>query len=187
METFYTAKRSEWRRWLSRNHRSAPEIWLVYYRKASGKPRISYNAAVEEALCYGWIDSIVRKIDDESFAQRFSPRTSRSALSQMNRERIDKLIAQKKMTKAGLEVIAHVYDPAEKPKRFVIPADIREALKADAKTWRNFQRFPASYRRIRVAWVDGARSRPQEFRKRLRQLVKMTAQNKRFGYVKEMR
>lgn len=187
METFYTAKRSEWRRWLSRNHQTSKEIWLVYYRKDSGKPRISYNDAVEEALCYGWIDSILRKVDAESFAQRFSPRRPKSALSQMNRERIDKLIAQKKMTKAGLEAIAHVYDPTRKPKRFVIPPDIREALKADAATWRNFQRFPASYRRIRVAWVDGARSRPDEFAKRLRQLVKMTAQNKRFGYVKEMR
>ena len=97
METFYTASRREWRRWLSRNHRTASEIWLVFYRKDSGKPRISYNDAVEEALCYGWIDSIVRKVDDESFAQRFSPRRPRSALSQMNRERTDKLIAQKKM------------------------------------------------------------------------------------------
>lgn len=187
METFYTADRREWRRWLNRNYRTAPEIWLVYYRMDSGKPRITYNAAVEEALCYGWIDSIVRKIDEDSFAQRFSPRRPRSALSQMNRERIDKLIVQKKMTKAGLEAIAHVYDPAGKAKRFVVPADIREALKADPKTWRNFQRFPASYRRIRVAYVDGARSRPEEFRKRLRNLVKMTSQNKRFGFVKEMR
>lgn len=187
METFYTTKRSEWRRWLSRNHRTKNEIWLVYYRKDSGRPRISYNTAVEEALCYGWIDSILRKVDDRSFAQRFSPRRPRSALSQMNRERVDKLIAQKKMTKAGLEAIAHVYDAVAPTKRFVVPADIREALKADAKTWRNFQRFPASYRRIRVAWVDGARSRPEEFSKRLRHLVKQTAQNKRFGFVEEMR
>ncbi|MGH2760252.1 MAG: YdeI/OmpD-associated family protein [Actinomycetota bacterium] len=187
METFYTPSRREWRRWLGRNHLTAEEIWLVYYRKDSGKPRITYNAAVEEALCYGWIDSVLRKIDDESFAQRFSPRRPRSALSQMNRERIDKLIAQKKMTKAGLEAVAHVYDPAQKAKRFAIPADIRDALEANGNAWRNFQRFPAPYRRIRVAWVDGARSRPDEFAKRLRHLVKMTSQNKRFGFVQEMR
>jgi uncharacterized protein YdeI (YjbR/CyaY-like superfamily) len=186
METFYTPRRREWRRWLSRNHRTAKEVWLVYYRKGSGRPRITYNAAVEEALCYGWIDSIVRKIDDERFAQRFSPRKPKSALSQMNRERIDKLVVQKKMTKARLEAIAHVYDSAGKTKRFVVPPDIRKALQADPKTWRNFQRFPAAYRRIRVAYVDGARSRPDEFRKRLRNLVKMTSQNKRFGFVKEM-
>src|SRR5919106_655260 len=114
MKTLYTADRREWRRWLRQNHRNEPEIWLVYYRKDSGKPRISYNDAVEEALCFGWIDSVLRKIDDERFAQRFSPRRPTSALSQMNRERIRKLIGQKKMTKAGLDAIAHAFDPAEK-------------------------------------------------------------------------
>lgn len=187
LKTFYTADRREWRRWLRRNHRREKEIWLVYYRKDSGKPRISYNDAVEEALCFGWIDSIVRRVDDERFAQRFSPRKPRSALSQMNRERVHKLIKQKKMTKAGLEAIAHAFDPGAKADKFEIPSDILEALKSDAKAWRNFQRFPASYRRIRVAFVDAARKRPDEFQKRLRHLLKMTAQNKRFGYVKEMR
>ncbi len=87
-ETLYVTDRGEWRSWLAEHHGSEMEIWLIYYKKGSGKPRISYNDAVEEALCYGWIDSIVKTIDDEKYAQRFSVRKKTSELSQMNRERI---------------------------------------------------------------------------------------------------
>src|SRR2546428_11386211 len=97
--------RKEWRSWLSKNHKSEKEIWLVYYKKKSGKSRIPYNAAVEEALCYGWIDSTVKSIDENSYAQRFSPRKKESNLSEMNKERIRRLIEKGKMTKAGLDSI----------------------------------------------------------------------------------
>jgi uncharacterized protein YdeI (YjbR/CyaY-like superfamily) len=188
VKTFYAKDRKTWRSWLSKHHKTEPEIWLVYYRAATGKPRVSYNDAVEEALCYGWIDSIVRKIDDERFAQRFSPRKPKSALSQMNRERVRKLIVQKKMTKAGLAAIAHVFDPAtDAADDFVVPPDILRRIKADEDTGRNFEAFPEEYKRIRIAWIDGARTRPDEFEKRLRHFLKMTKQGKRFGYVKEMR
>jgi uncharacterized protein YdeI (YjbR/CyaY-like superfamily) len=188
VDTFYAKNRREWRAWLSKNHKTANEIWLVYYRKETGKPRVSYNDAVEEALCYGWIDSIIRKVDDERFAQKFSPRRPKSVLSQMNRERVRKLIANKKMTKAGLAAIAHVYDPEDdEVDAFEVPKDILKELKSDKGTWRNFQSFPDEYKRIRVAWIDAARVRPEEFEKRLRYFLKMTKQGKRFGYVKEMR
>lgn len=188
MKTFYAKDRKTWRQWLSKNHETADEIWLVYYRKETGKPRIAYNDAVEEALCYGWIDSIVRKVDDERFAQRFSPRKPKSVLSQMNRERVRKLIANKKMTKAGLAAIAHVFDPAtDAVDDFVVPPDILRRIKADKETWTNFETFPDEYKRIRVAWIDAARVRSEEFEKRLAHFLKMTKQGKRFGYVKEMR
>jgi uncharacterized protein YdeI (YjbR/CyaY-like superfamily) len=87
-KTLYVTDRKDWRDWLARNHMTESEIWLVYYRKLTGKPRIPYNDAVEEALCYGWIDSQQKGIDEERFAQRFSPRRPKSALSEMNRERI---------------------------------------------------------------------------------------------------
>lgn len=187
MKTFYARNRTEWRRWLRANHRTEAEVWFVFYRKHTGKPSLSYNDAVEEALCYGWIDSVNRKLDDERYAQRFSPRKPRSAFSEMNRQRVDKLIKQRKMTKAGLAAIAHAYTPKEPTKRFVVPPDILEALKADPAAWKNYSRFPAPYRRIRIGYIDAARNRPEEFRKRLRHFLKMTAQNKRFGWVKEMR
>src|SRR2546425_13099589 len=90
-KTYYTKNRRGWRAWLAKHHRTAPEIWLIYYKKDSGKPRIPYNDAVEEALCYGWIDSILKPVDADRYAQRFSPRRPRSRLSEMNRERVRRL------------------------------------------------------------------------------------------------
>ena len=185
-KTFYAKNRKEWRAWLAKHHRTAPEIWLVYYKKDSGTPRIPYNHAVDEALCYGWIDSLVKSIDTRRYAQRFSPRKSTSALSAMNRERVRRLIAAKRMTKAGLASISHVFDHKRDTKRKVsanIPADIVRALKRDPAAWKNFQRFPDSYKRIRIGWIDAARRRMAIFRQRLSYFIKMTAQNKRFGMV----
>src|SRR5687767_13777568 len=104
-ETVYVTERNEWRAWLRKHHRKKPEIWLVFYTKASKKPSLSYNDAVEEALCYGWIDSIVKKHGYEGRAQRFTPRRPGSPLSEMNKARVRNLVAQKRMTKAGLEAI----------------------------------------------------------------------------------
>jgi len=106
-QTLYAKNRMEWRRWLANNHKSAAEIWLIYYKKISGKPRVPYNDAVEEALCYGWIDSILKPIDGHKYAQRYSPRRKTSRLSEMNRERVRRLIKAGRMTKAGLAAIEH--------------------------------------------------------------------------------
>ncbi|MBI4021658.1 MAG: YdeI/OmpD-associated family protein [Candidatus Aenigmarchaeota archaeon] len=186
-KTLYVTERKTWRAWLSTHHKTADEIWLVFYRKDSGKPRISYDDAVLEALCYGWIDSIVKKLDNESFVQRFSPRKSNSVLSQMNKERVRELIAQKKMTKAGLVAIAHVYDPkTDKKEEFIIPPGILKALRADKDAWKNFQKMPESYKRIRVAYVESRKRHGIAiYQKALKNLVTMTAQNKRIGFVKE--
>jgi len=177
-KTLYAKDRAEWRRWLRENHKTAPEIWLIYYKKESGKPRVPYNHAVEEALCYGWIDSILKPIDARKYAQRYSPRKKTSKLSDMNRERVRRLIKAGRMTKAGLAAIEHVAKKAWK-----LPADIEKRLKQDPTTWRNFQRFPASYKRIRIGWIDAARARREAFEQRLRYFLKMTAQNRRFGMV----
>ena len=112
-KTLYVSERKAWRAWLAAHHKAEKEIWLIYYRKGTGKARISYDDAVEEALCYGWIDSTLKSLDEERFAQRFSVRKNTSVLSQPNRERVYRLIAAKKMTKAGLAAIAHVFDPAK--------------------------------------------------------------------------
>lgn len=182
-KTLYVTERKEWRAWLKKHHATESDIWLIYYRKDSGKPRIPYNDAVEEALCFGWIDSILKKLDPETFAQRFSPRNPRSQVSPLNKERIWLLIKQKKMRQPGLDAIAKVFDPLND--RFKIPEDILEALKKEKETWANFQKFPESYKRIRIGWIDGARNRPEEFKKRLKYFLKMTAANKRFGMTQE--
>jgi len=185
-KTFYATNRREWRAWLSKHHRTAPEIWLIYYKQQSGKPRIPYNHAVEEALCYGWIDSLLKPIDANCYAQRFSPRRPTSRLSAMNRERVRRLIASGRMTRFGLESIKHAFDHKRdtKPRpKWEVPNDILRRLKRDRTIWRNFQRFPASYQRIRIGWIVAARRRRDVFEQRLRYFLKMTAQNKRFGMV----
>lgn len=178
-ETLYVTDRKEWRAWLKKNHRRASEIWLIYYRKSSGKPRIEYNDAVEEALCFGWIDSIEKGIDNERFAQRFTPRKPRSNWSETNKVRVRRLIEEGKMTKAGLEAAARALEDAEPD----IAPDILEALKKDKETWQNFSNFSPTYRTIRIGWIEAARSRPEVFEQRLRYFLKMTKQNKKVGRV----
>ena len=185
-ETYYAKTRKDWRSWLKKHHDVKSEIWLVYYNKASGKPRIPYNDAVEEALCYGWIDSTLKKIDRDRFTQRFTPRKPKAVWSAMNLERARRLIKLGKMTKAGLAKLPEKFaSQSKRPgnEHAAIPHDIIRALKQRGGAWRNFLKFPNSYKRIRIGWITAARKRPEIFRQRLRYFVKMTARNKRYGMV----
>jgi uncharacterized protein YdeI (YjbR/CyaY-like superfamily) len=173
----YVTNNKEWRDWLESHYQDEKEVWLVYYKKQSGKPRIPYNDAVEEALCFGWIDSTVKSIDEDRFAQKFSPRNPKSSYSQANKERLKELIRQGRVAR---EVAATLGDIEHE--QFVIPPDILEAIKANAEAWNNYQKFSPSYIRIRIAFIEGARSRPEMFQKRLNYFIKMTARNKQFGF-----
>ena len=185
-KTFYAKGRDAWRAWLSKNYNKEKEIWLIYYKKASGKPRIPYNDAVEEALCFGWIDGILKNMDKEKFAQRFSPRRPGSQLSQMNKERIRKLIAEKRMKKAGLTAVSHAYHPDSDYDGFTVPEGILRAIRKNPDAWKHFQSLPASYTRIRIGYIKGRRRHGEEaFRKSLENFIRMTAKNKRFGFVRE--
>lgn len=108
-ETFRPDSSQAWRSWLAKNHKVKTEVWVAMYRKDTGKQVVVYDQVVEEALCFGWIDGILKKLDDERFAIRFSPRKPGSNLSSANRELITKLIAEKRMTQAGLNAVAHAY------------------------------------------------------------------------------
>lgn len=176
-KTFYTAKRKDWRGWLKKNYKTENEVWLVYPRKSTGKPRIEYNDAVEEALCFGWIDSLIKKLDDDHTVQRFSPRKPKAKYSQANIERLRTLIAQKKVIKEVAETLGDVLN-----KEFVVPPDILKAVKSNKEAWKNFQNFSDAYIRIRIAFIDGVRKRPEEFKKRLRYFIEMTEKNKIFGF-----
>ena len=176
-QTLYVTNRKVWRAWLKKNHKTAPEIWLIYPKKVTGKPRVEYNDAVEEALCFGWIDSIVKKLNEESTVQRFSPRKPKAKYSQANIERLRALVAKKRVVKEVAETLGDILE-----QEFVIPADILKAIRANKKAWGHFQAFSESYKRIRVAYIDGARHRPDEFKKRLRHFIAMTEQNKMFGF-----
>ena len=175
-ETLHAPTREAWRAWLAEHHDAKDEIWLVGHLKRTGRPCVAYADAVEEALCFGWIDSTRKKLDAESFAQRYTPRRPGSGYSQTNRERLAVLIREGLVHESVLEALGDFsvnYD---------LPEDILAALRADDATWRHFQRFPPAYQRIRVAYVDAARGRGDEFRKRLDHLVRKTAEGKQFGY-----
>lgn len=183
MKLLTVTERAKWRAWLEKHHDTETEVWLVYFRTGSGKPRISYDDSVEEALCFGWIDSIQKGIDEERFAQRFTPRKRIGGLSEINKQRVRRLAREGKMTPAGMAVIGDALE--EEP--LTLSADVERALKKDPEAWKNLQAFPESYRRVRIAWIESARPRPEEFAKRLRHFVRMTSKNKRFGWVKEFR
>lgn len=176
-KTLYLTHRKDWRNWLKEHHKREAEIWLVYPKKATGKPRIEYNDAVEEALCFGWIDSIIKTLDEEHTVQRFSPRKPKASYSQANIERLRSLVANKKVIREVEESLGDLLT-----REFVIPPDILKALQADKQAWKNFKSFSDSYKRIRIAFIDAARKRPEEFKKRLKHFIEMTRQNKLFGF-----
>lgn len=176
-DTFYPTNRAQWRAWLQAHYKSADEIWLVYYRKSTGLPSLPYGDAVEEALCFGWIDSIRKTLDRERYVQRFTLRKSQSGYSQPNIERLRVLIAADRVVP---EVAASVRKMLAEP--FVYSPDILAALQANKQAWTHFRRYPLPYQRIRIAFVEAARTRPEEFEKRMQHLIKMTAQNNQYGY-----
>jgi uncharacterized protein YdeI (YjbR/CyaY-like superfamily) len=175
--TLYVAKRSEWRAWLAQHYRTESEIWLVYPKKGTGVPRIAYNDAVEEALCFGWIDSLVKRLDEERSVQRFSPRKPSARYSQANIERLRALVGANKVIKEVADTLGDVLNA-----EFAFPPDILAAIQANPEAWKNYQSYSEPYKRIRVAFIEGARRRPEEFQKRLRYFIKMTAKNKVFGF-----
>jgi uncharacterized protein YdeI (YjbR/CyaY-like superfamily) len=175
--TLYVTNRTRWREWLRKHYKSDKDVWLIYYRKDSGKPRIPYNDAVEEALCFGWIDSTIKKLDDERFAQRFSPRNPKSGYSQANKVRLRTLIRRGKVRKEVLTALGNI-----SLDHFDFPPDIMRTIKANKRAWINFRKFSKPYKEIRIGFINAARERPDIFKKRLAYFIKMTEKNKRFGF-----
>jgi len=173
----HVTERDQWRAWLKKNYKSKDEIWLVYAKKHTGEPRISYNDAVEEALCFGWIDSIVKTIDDDFFTQRFSVRKSKSSYSQPNKERLRLLVEEGQIMPEVLETLPDLSEDD-----FKVPPDILEAIKVNNQAWKNFQGFSEPYIRIRISYIDAGRARPEIFRKRLANFISKTEKNKLIGY-----
>jgi uncharacterized protein YdeI (YjbR/CyaY-like superfamily) len=176
-KTLYVVDRKDWRAWLRKNYRTEKEIWLVYYRKETGKPRIAYNEAVEEALCFGWIDSTLKTLDEQRTAQRFTPRKPGSSYSPANLERLRKLIKQRKVLKEIRESVRGLLK-----EEVEISDDILQAIRENKQAWTYFQRFSDAYKRIRIGFIEGARDRPREFEKRLRYFIRMTEKNKQYGF-----
>ena len=173
MKTFYTSDRNKWRSYLEEHFATEKEIWFVFPMKGSGQESLSYNDAVEEALCFGWIDSTIRHTDEFHRAQRFTPRRKGSPYSQPNIERLIGLDSQGLIHPRVREQILPVIKAP-----FEFPGDIIDVLKQDEIVWENYQKFSESYKRIRVAYIEAARKRPEEFQKRLNSFVEKTRKGK---------
>ena len=185
-KTLYVKDRVAWRDWLKKNHTSENEIWLIYYKKHTGKPRIPYDDAVEEALCFGWIDSLVKTIDDEKYMQKYSPRKKSSVWSEYNVKRCEKMIKEDKMTDAGLKLIEEAKKSGKwqqayiSKKIFEMPDALEIALKKDKTAWANFNNFAPSYKNNYIHWVISAK-REETKNNRIAEVVKRSALNKKPG------
>ena len=173
METFSASDRAAWRAYLEKHFETAEEVWFVFPTKAAGEESLSYNDAVEEALCFGWIDSTNRRLDERHCIRRFSPRKQGSAYSRPNIERLLWLDSR------GLlhpKIRESVRPLLETP--FLFPEDILDEIRQDEAAWKHYENFSEPYKRIRIAYIEAARKRPEEFQKRLRSFLEKTRRNK---------
>src|SRR5437868_2610415 len=147
LRSVHPKTRNAWRSWLQKNHAKSPGIWLIYNKKSAGKKRLEYAEAVEEALCFGWIDSTLRPLDEEMYMQRFTPRKPKSGWSGLNKKRIEKMIAEGLMTNAGLEKIEQAkkdgsWSSLDHIDALHLPEDFEKALSKNRKAKINFDNFP---------------------------------------------
>jgi uncharacterized protein YdeI (YjbR/CyaY-like superfamily) len=176
--------RAQWRRWLAANHGTRREAWLVLHRNDTGRKSLPYDHAVEEALCFGWIDSVVRPLGNGTRAQRYTPRRKGSNVSELNRARVRRLVRERRMTKAGLEALPGV-DEWLDPPPLKVPKDIERRIRSNRDAWAHWRQFPDAYKRIRIGFIEVARAQPDVFENRLVYLIKKTARGERYGMVQE--
>lgn len=182
LETIYASDRASWRTWLERNHLTSSGIWLVYYKVKSGKPSILYAEAVKEALCFGWIDSKVKSIDEERYRQIFTPRKLKSVWSKLNKQYIAELIDQGLMMDAGLAKITaaqqdNSWTILDAIEALTMPADLIAALAVSPIAQQNFERFNNSSKKTILFWIESAK-RPETRLKRIEQTAIAAAHNK---------
>jgi uncharacterized protein YdeI (YjbR/CyaY-like superfamily) len=186
MDKVLFKNREEWRRWLEEHHDSASEVWLVYYKVHTKKESVRYEEAVEEALCFGWIDSKVKTIDDEQYMQRYTPRQDGSNWSESNKRRVRKLIETGRMTPAGMAKI----DLAKRDgswnrlddidREITVPEDLEAALAHNHTAKENFENYPLSSKKQYLWWLKSAK-RAETREKRLREIVKRAEKNIKAG------
>lgn len=181
MNTVHVTDRRQWHSWFDKNHDKRKHVWLVFYKGHTGKPRLSYEDAIEEALMFGWIDGMVRRIDDQKYALRFTPRRSGSIWSKLNIARVNKLISEGKMTRSGIEAFEKRTGEVSLAEKFKVheppmPDDFIIALSRNRKASGNFRKFTPSYKRRYLIWLTSAK-RPATRKKRVEEAVDLIAQN----------
>ena len=172
--------RQAWRSWLGKNHAKKREAWVVFYKKHVKKKGVTYLDVLEEALCFGWIDGPLKRIDGEKHAIKFTPRRKRSVWAESNIERAKRMIKLGKMTSAGLEAFKG-HEARAVPKIIVMPEDLEKALNANPHAWENFQRFPPSHRKHFFWWILSSK-KPETRERRISEVVKRAAENRKLGW-----
>jgi uncharacterized protein YdeI (YjbR/CyaY-like superfamily) len=187
MKQLHFTTRHEWRRWLAVNHdREKDGIWLVFHKKKTGRPSLTYGESVEEALCFGWIDSIIRKIDDEKYCRKFTPRKDDSQWSTANRKRVEDLISNGTMTEIGLAKVEAAKRSGrwEMDSRPVIgaeaPPELLEALARNKRAKEFFDELAPTYQKQYIAWIVTAK-RPETKEKRVRESIRCLSRRKKLG------
>jgi len=186
MNTIFCKNRDEWRSWLEKNHKTESEIWLIYLKKHTKKETVSYNDAVEQALCFGWIDSLVKSIDQNSYMQKYTPRKSNSVWSLANKKRVEKMITEGKMTPAGMEKVKTAkksgwWDKAYSSKtEFKIPDELINALKENPIAFKNFNNFPPSARNNYIGYIISAK-KEDTIKRRIAFVVERSEKNLKPG------
>jgi uncharacterized protein YdeI (YjbR/CyaY-like superfamily) len=186
LKTLTVPSREQWRTWLWKHHADTKEIWLIYYKKRSGKCTLNHEEALDEALCFGWIDSLVRRIDDVRYAQKFTPRKAESKWSEQNRKRAYRLIREGRMEDAGRSAMTFTRrgtpgaNRVDVGLRVALPAFMKGKLKANAQAWRNFEALAPSYRRLYIRWITAAKREETRMR-RLWQAMDLLERNQKMG------
>lgn len=192
LEQVFFENRESLRNWLGKNHKESPGIWMIYYKKHTGNSCIEYREALEEALCFGWIDSTLRRIDDERYVRKFTPRTNTSNWSDVNKKLVLELIENGKMTEAGLQKIdvwiktgkvdwkIQKSGKKARDKELQVPDYFLEALSENEPALANFKNLARSYKRQYVLWITFAK-REETIRKRLKEAVELLKENKLLG------
>jgi uncharacterized protein YdeI (YjbR/CyaY-like superfamily) len=186
-KTLHVRNRAEWRAWLEKHHAVEAEVWLVFYKKHTAQPSISYAAAVEEALCFGWIDSNIQRINDEKYGRKFTPRKDGSRWSALNKRRVAKMIREGRMTEAGRAKLNYSGSqddygrtPQRKAEELIVPPYFKQALLGNRKAWENFNNLAPSYRRNYIRWIADAKT-DETRNKRLAEAIQLLAENKKLG------
>jgi len=184
-ETFFAADRGSWRAWLEKHHGVKKEIWLIFFKKHTGKACVSYPEAVEEALCFGWIDGILKRIDDKKHTVRFTPRKPRSRWSELNKTRVRRMIREGRMAKLGMDRVRDAKRSGEWQKTYEREADhpvpeLERALADDPAARENFESFPPSARKMYRVWILDAKREETRLR-RIREVVRRAALNQKPG------
>ena len=180
MKTYDARTRERWRGWLAKHSATESEVWLIFHKQHTGKPSVAYDDAVDEALCYGWIDSLIKRIDDDRYARKFTPRKADSTWSTANLKRYAALRADKRLTAAGIARSPEGRPVVDAPRHATIPVYIEQALKRDSRAWKFFDSLAPSYRRLYLTWIDTAK-REETRQHRLRQAIDMLRAGRKPG------